>query len=279
MTLSLRIIGVRPDGYHLIDAEMVTLDLADTLEFSAGDGLDVVDGPAAGGAGVPGGADNLVRRALAAVGRTGRGPAATSASRPAAASAADRPTPPPCCAGPAAPISPWPPRLGADVPFCLVGGRARVTGIGEQSSRCPSTPSPGGLHPAHPAASACPRAAVYQAWDDLGGPAGDGANDLEPAALGRRAPAGRVAGPPRRGHRRSSRRWPAAARPGSCAGAYPGPGRVVVRIARPADAVAGLRRAGATTGASLPAGRLQHLLVLLLAHALAALLDQRSHGK
>ena len=31
-------------------------------------------------------------------------------------------------------------------------------------------------------------------------------------------------------------------------------------------------------GATLPAGALQHLLVLLLAHALAALLDQRSHG-
>ena len=31
-------------------------------------------------------------------------------------------------------------------------------------------------------------------------------------------------------------------------------------------------------GATLEAGALQHLLVLLLAHALAALLDQRSHG-
>ncbi len=31
LTLSLRVTGVRPDGYHLLDAEMVTLDLADTL--------------------------------------------------------------------------------------------------------------------------------------------------------------------------------------------------------------------------------------------------------
>ena len=30
LTLSLRITGVRDDGYHLIDAEMVSLDLADT---------------------------------------------------------------------------------------------------------------------------------------------------------------------------------------------------------------------------------------------------------
>ncbi len=27
LTLSLRVTGVRPDGYHLIDAEMVSLDL------------------------------------------------------------------------------------------------------------------------------------------------------------------------------------------------------------------------------------------------------------
>ena len=33
LTVSLRMTGVRPDGYHLIDAEMVSLDLADTLTF------------------------------------------------------------------------------------------------------------------------------------------------------------------------------------------------------------------------------------------------------
>src|SRR5437868_7607612 len=32
-------------------------------------------------------------------------------------------------------------------------------------------------------------------------------------------------------------------------------------------------------GPTLPAGRLQHLLVLLLPHALAALLDQRTHER
>ena len=40
LTLSLRIAGVRNDGYHLIDAEMVTLDLVDTLSSTLpGDGL------------------------------------------------------------------------------------------------------------------------------------------------------------------------------------------------------------------------------------------------
>src|SRR6185295_8964358 len=65
LTLSLRVVGVRDDGYHLIDAEMVTLDLADTLEINDGDGLDVVGAPD-----VDAGDDNLVRRALRAAHRT-----------------------------------------------------------------------------------------------------------------------------------------------------------------------------------------------------------------
>ena len=33
LTVSLRVTGVRADGYHLVDAEMVSLDLADELTF------------------------------------------------------------------------------------------------------------------------------------------------------------------------------------------------------------------------------------------------------
>jgi 4-diphosphocytidyl-2-C-methyl-D-erythritol kinase len=70
--------------------------------------------------------------------------------------------------------------LGADVPFCLVGGRARVTGVGEVLAPLPPiartftllTPPFGVSTPA-----------VYRTWDELGGPTGDGPNDLEPAAL------------------------------------------------------------------------------------------------
>ena len=70
LTLSLRVVGRRPDGYHLLDAEMVTVDLADTLEFSAGDRLEVVDAPGQpSGLPVPTGEDNLVRAALAATRR------------------------------------------------------------------------------------------------------------------------------------------------------------------------------------------------------------------
>ena len=71
LTLSLRVTGVRPDGYHLLDAEMVTLDLADTLAFSDGDTLTVSGRFAAG---VPTDDTNLVRRALRLAGRLPAGP-------------------------------------------------------------------------------------------------------------------------------------------------------------------------------------------------------------
>ena len=48
LTVTLRVTGVREDGYHLIDAEMITLDLHDTLEVGAGDEL-IVTGPAGRG--------------------------------------------------------------------------------------------------------------------------------------------------------------------------------------------------------------------------------------
>ena len=42
LTLSLSVVGVRHDGYHLVDAEMVAVDLTDELEVSDGEGLEVV---------------------------------------------------------------------------------------------------------------------------------------------------------------------------------------------------------------------------------------------
>src|SRR3954454_2725945 len=72
LTRSLRVTGVRADGYHLIDAEMVALDLADTIELTTtaeATAVEVVD--AAAGPRVDVGAveQNLVARALALVGR------------------------------------------------------------------------------------------------------------------------------------------------------------------------------------------------------------------
>jgi 4-diphosphocytidyl-2-C-methyl-D-erythritol kinase len=180
LTLSLRVTGVRSDGYHLIDSEMVTLDLADRLHFSEGEGLTIT-GLGAGGA-VPAGPENLVRRALDAVGRTaavrlekriptGGGLGGGSADAAAVlrwAGVTDLPT--------AA-------RLGADVPFCLVGGRARVRGVGEIVEPLPFDEVAGRPYTLLVPPLHVSTVEVYRAWDRLGGPVGEHGNDLEPAAL------------------------------------------------------------------------------------------------
>jgi 4-diphosphocytidyl-2-C-methyl-D-erythritol kinase len=225
LTLTLRVTGVRHDGYHLIDAEMVSLDIADELTFRppgpSGTSITLT-GPTA--AGLSAGADNLVAKALRAVGRDadvtvdkriphGGGLGGGSAD--------------------AAAVFRWAgvddlalaATIGADVPFCIHGGRARVRGIGEVLDPLPflertvtlATPGYG-----------CETAAVYRAWDDLGGPTADGPNDLEPAAL-------RVE--PRLAAFRDALgedtgEVPVLAGSGSTwfvPGAHPGPGRVVAR--------------------------------------------------
>ena len=61
LTWSLRVVGVRNDGYHLIDAEMLTLDLADSLTVSAAAATRLtVSGPFGGGLSTD--ASNLVVR-------------------------------------------------------------------------------------------------------------------------------------------------------------------------------------------------------------------------
>jgi 4-diphosphocytidyl-2-C-methyl-D-erythritol kinase len=177
LTFTLRVTGVRDDGYHLIDAEMATLDLADELIVDRDrSGLEVT-GPYAEG--VPTDGTNLVARALRRAGVTawvrvekriphGGGLGGGSAD--------------------AAAVLRWAgvtdvavaAELGADVPFCLVGGRARVRGVGEVVEPLPFEARTVTLV-VPPLAVSTP--AVYRAWDELGGPVGEGGNDLEPAAL------------------------------------------------------------------------------------------------
>lgn len=178
LTLSLRVTGVRPDGYHLIDAEMVTVDYGDLVTFDVGDGLDVL-GPCAGG--VPRGDDNLVCRALAAVGR--RAAVRLDKRVPAGAGLGGG-------SADAAAVLRWAgcadvtvaSRLGADVPFCVVGGRARVRGVGEAVEPLPFVDRTFTLLVPPVLVDT---ARVYRAWDEMGGPtaAVRSANDLEPAAL------------------------------------------------------------------------------------------------
>lgn len=177
LTLGLRVTGVRPDGYHLIDSEMVSLDIADLVSIDpGGDGI-TVSGPYSSG--IPTGADNLVSRALAMAGRRAAvhidkrvpsGGGLGGGSSDAAAVLRWAGIDDPAIAA----------RIGADVGFCLAGGRARVRGIGEIVEPLPAVDLEITLviPPLH-----CSTPAVYRAWDELGGPRGDNGNDLEPAAV------------------------------------------------------------------------------------------------
>ncbi|MGI9023421.1 MAG: 4-(cytidine 5'-diphospho)-2-C-methyl-D-erythritol kinase [Acidimicrobiales bacterium] len=179
LTVTLRVTGVRRDGLHLLDAEMVTLDLADELEFSEGDGLEVVAADAGTRAVLPADDTNLVRRALRVAGR--RAHVRLHKRIPAGAGLGGG-------SADAAAVLRWAgvtdvevaASLGADVPFCLAGGRARVTGIGDVLEPLPFEDRAFTLL-SPPLAVSTP--AVYRAWDELGGPTADGSNDLEPAAL------------------------------------------------------------------------------------------------
>lgn len=187
LTISLKVLGRRSDGYHDIESEMVSIDLFDRLLVDpAGSGLDVVatDGTRAGD--LTEGADNLVTRALEAAGCTagvrlekhipvGGGLGGGSADAAAILRWAG-------CTDPALAA-----RLGADVPFCVVGGRAMARGIGELVTPLPFEPRAFVL--------LVPPCAVntgeaYRIWDSLAGSVGppstadpEGRNDLTAAAL------------------------------------------------------------------------------------------------
>jgi 4-diphosphocytidyl-2-C-methyl-D-erythritol kinase len=180
LTTRLRIVGVRDDGYHLIDAEMITLDLFDELTIdSNGNGVSVVGPTAAASDFAVDPENNLVTKALrlagvdAAVSLTKNIPAGAGLGGGSADAAA---------------VLRWAgftdvkaaATIGADVAFCLLGGRARVEGIGEIVTPLDFEPATYTLvtPPVH-----CSTPAVYAQWDEMGGPRGERKNDLEPAAL------------------------------------------------------------------------------------------------
>jgi len=177
LTLSLRVVGRRDDGYHLIDAEMVSLDLADSLRLSPGVGVTYRE--AAGGRLIDLGGGDLVSAALARCGR--QAAVVVTKHIPAGAGLGGG-------SSDAAAILRWAGMgdpveavgLGADVAFCLVGGRARVGGIGELIQPLPTIERSYTLliPPLHVSTPV-----VYRRWDELGGPEGRNGNDLEPAAV------------------------------------------------------------------------------------------------
>ncbi len=176
LTWNLEVTGRRADGYHLLRSEMISVGLMDQLVLDEdGDYLRVV-----GAGDVPADATNLVRRALDLVGRRagvtldkqipaggGLGGGSSDAAailRWAGGVSADRAV-----------------TLGGDVPFCQVGGRALVEGIGERVTPLPFVEREVTLLLADFAVAT---GAVYAAFDEMSasGERASGRNHLEAAA-------------------------------------------------------------------------------------------------
>ena len=143
VNLFLHVVGKRVDGYHLLDSLVVFADVGDTLEAAPAPKLSLsLSGPFAGALGNL--ADNLAMRAarlladyagivprlaltlvkrLPVAGGIGGG----SADAAAALRLLGR-----LWKVPADELAALAPKLGADVPVCLAGVPARVTGVGER---------------------------------------------------------------------------------------------------------------------------------------------------
>jgi len=175
INLYLRVVGRRPDGYHLLDSLMVFADLGDRLTATPAADLSLaIDGPFA--AGLSAGPDNLVLRAAAAL------RAALGDGVPGASVTLTKNLPVASGLGggsadaaaalrlllrlwrrnlPGEQLAEIGLGLGADVPICLAGGPRFVGGIGEALALVPPLPA-AWLVLANPGV-ALPTAAVFRA--------------------------------------------------------------------------------------------------------------------
>jgi 4-diphosphocytidyl-2-C-methyl-D-erythritol kinase len=182
LTLSLRVTGIRPDGFHLIDAEMVTLELADELTVDTSRTGLAITGKFADD--LENSSDNLVVRALRLANRQAH--VAITKNIPSGGGLGGG-------SADAAAILRWAgftdlasaAKLGADIAFCMVGGRARVSGIGEVVNPLKKVAREVTLV-VPPFRVSTP--AVYRAFDELTDFCKTplkhaGVNDLEPAAI------------------------------------------------------------------------------------------------
>lgn len=186
LTKYLKITGVRSDGMHEIEAEMVSLSFGDQLFISDGSGIEIIDEDdwmqslGVDISAIPVGEDNLISKALSLLDRqahirlvkrippgAGLGGGSSNAGtvlRHCGASWSD---------GKIA-------VLGADVPFCVNGGRAIASGIGQklhylsyQFESYVMLISPFGVS----------TPAVYRCFDEIGTGGKDSINHLEAAAI------------------------------------------------------------------------------------------------
>jgi 4-diphosphocytidyl-2-C-methyl-D-erythritol kinase len=200
LNLTLDVLGRRADGYHELLSVMQSLELADRLVVSlTSDGIEVAGGPD-----LPPPRENLAYRAVEVLReKTGfragvrveiekRIPVAAglgggSADAAAALAAVNHLLGLGLTSHRLAVLAA---EVGSDVPFCLVGGTALVTGRGERLSLLPSAPSMW-LVLARPSLAVA-TVAVYEAWDRHGRP-GPPASPRLVAALNRQDFAGMVA--------------------------------------------------------------------------------------
>jgi 4-diphosphocytidyl-2-C-methyl-D-erythritol kinase len=167
INLALHVTGRRADGYHLLDSLVVFADVGDRLDAAPSDALTLaITGPQA--AHLPASDDNLILRAARVMGPLGAAitlekvlPVASGIGGGSADAAATLrllsrvwgvPLP-----GPAAVL-----KLGADVPVCLSGRPARMTGIGDTVKTLPNALPPAWLVLANPGV-AVPTPDVFRA--------------------------------------------------------------------------------------------------------------------
>jgi 4-diphosphocytidyl-2-C-methyl-D-erythritol kinase len=179
VNLTLRVVGRRADGYHLLDSLVVFAGIGDRLTAQPASALTFsVTGPF--GAGLAGDADNLVLRAarrLATVaGFDPHGALTLEKNLPVASGIGGGSSDAAAAlrllarfwgvALPDEAMRRIALELGADVPVCLARRPARMSGIGEVLSATPALP-PLGMLLVNPGV-ACPTAAIFRARAEAG---------------------------------------------------------------------------------------------------------------
>lgn len=147
INLCLAVTGRRADGYHLLDTWMQRISLADNLRLSPADDIQLVTdrfpGPknlayrAAALLREASGTDKGVRIELEKRIPAGAGLGGGSADAAAVLSGLNELW---GLSWPREKLLPLAAKLGADVPFCLLGGLARCRGVGEEMERLPMLP-------------------------------------------------------------------------------------------------------------------------------------------